>query len=525
MLNESFGESFNVDGFTETNGIWTKTDGANFWIFNEATGNLALATGYSKWAVTHAGGQGADFDFDGNGVANGAEYFMGISGSSLALLPGPVTSGGVMSMTWPRDPAATVDSFEVQYSTTLGDDWTAVPAADVNLSDPTMVVYTFPSSLAGRCFVRLSVQAEPIVLQPPVPYSLLNPPVGISPAITREPYSWSFGTDIRQYPKQEWTKTERAAYEAKVDWFHRAKFGVFFHYLAGGQWNTTSWNQWVNSVDVERVADQAQELGAGYVIISLGQNQIYSCAPNPVIDQYWGPGYTSQRDLPMELGLALQARGIPMMLYFATDNQYQMPRPATFTGTSRYTRWLEVAQWYSDHYGTLCKGWWVDGLTEFIPDYCIDMHEALKHGNADALVTSGQHELSDFIHGHCMPNWARQSSVVKPFFGRWDPDFKVQWHVFQYIGDQWGRPGCSKITTDLVNYARDVVRGGGVITFDIGTFTEGCFWSLPPSIPTGIKSDGTRIGPFLYIPEDQMQQLRAVRDALQSILPSDGSGK
>ena len=53
----------------------------------------------------------------------------------------------------------------------------------------------------------------------------------------------------------------------------------------------------------------------------------------------------------------------------------------------------------------------------------------------------------------------------------------------------------------MINYARKVVEGGGVITFDIGTFDE------KPRI----------VGPYLDIDDAQMKQLRAIRDALQDI--------
>jgi hypothetical protein len=367
-----------------------------------------------------------------------------------------------------------------------------------------------PKVLALVAFAFLG--AAPTI---PAPNPALHPPKGITPAQTREAFPWSF-SGRRQYPKQTWTSAERKLYEQRVDWFHKAKYGIFFHFLSGGKWTRDQWNRWVDAVDVEKVADQAKEIGAGYVCITLGQNQIYSCAPNAVIEKVWGP-YTSKRDLPLDLARALKKRGIPLLLYIATDNQYQMPRPASFRGNDRFQQWIDVARWYSDHYGADCKGWWVDGLEEFTKDYCRNIHKALKHGNPDALVCSGQYELSDMLHGHCRPEWYRQSLVVKPFYGRWDPDFNIQWHVFQYVGGTWGAPGCTKKTEDLVKYASDVVRGGGVITFDLGTFKKSCFWQYPSNQPAG---DG--VGPYLEIQPDQFEQLKAVRDALQKIPVSDG---
>lgn len=368
----------------------------------------------------------------------------------------------------------------------------------------------------------------------PVPYATLNPPPGITPAQTREWFSWSFPEHTvsdpnlpGRLPRQTWTPEARKAYEQKVDWFHQARYGIFFHFLSGGKWTPEEWDKWVEAVDVEKVADQAKELGVGYVIITLGQNQIYSCAPNPLIDELWktAPGqYTSKRDLPMDLADALEKRGIPMMLYVAADSQYKMPRPAFLKDSDRFDNWIKVCQWYSDHYGTKSKGWWVDGLEEHTKDYRVNICNALKHGNPDALVGSGHYEISDFVHGHCRPEWGRQITVVKPFYGRWDADFGIQWHVLLHVGYSWGRAGCHMGPERLVKYAVDVVRGGGIITFDLGTFSEGGFDGMPKEMPDGLKADGSRIGPFLKIQPDQMEILKSVRDALKAIPASDGSG-
>ena len=352
-------------------------------------------------------------------------------------------------------------------------------------------------------------------------------PSDISPAHTREPFSWSFPEYENpdpalpgRFPRKVWSPEERIAYEARVDWFYRARYGIVFHYLACGAETPREWNEWVDAVDVEKVAEQAKAIGAGYVVISLGQNSVYSCAPNPVIDANWRRDdglCTSRRDLPMDLWKALDRRGIPMMLYIATDHHYRMPRRLGMGDTEAYKTWIDVARWYSDHYGTRCRGWWVDGLLEFIPGYRMDITRALRHGNPEALVASGHYEISDFLHGHCMEDWERQRRVVKPYYGRWDVDFNIQWHVLQYIGPTWGAPGCNKAPAQLVRYATEVVRGGGVITFDLGTFSEGCFYKLPEDAPNGKLPDGSRIGPFLEIQPDQFAILESVREALKDI--------
>jgi hypothetical protein len=113
--------------------------------------NSNLPGSYGSWAATNAGGQAADLDFDGDGVANGLEYFMGETGSSFTANPQPDSSRVV---SWPRDPAATGVSFKVWSSTNLAT-WTDVTAG-ADTSDPDFVKYTIPASTAP-IFVRLSV--------------------------------------------------------------------------------------------------------------------------------------------------------------------------------------------------------------------------------------------------------------------------------------------------------------------------------------------------------------------------------
>ena len=71
--------------------------------------------------------------------------------------------------------------------------------------------------------------------------------------------------------------------------------------------------------------------------------------------------------------------------------------------------------------------------------------------------------------GHCIgSNWEKQREFCRPFFGRWDPDFNIQWQALMYLGNYWGGIETRMKTDELVSYAVDIVKGGGVITFDVG---------------------------------------------------------
>lgn len=112
--------------------------------------NSTLPSGYGTWASANAGGQTSGGDFDGDGVKNGVEYFMGQTGSTFTANPSLV--GG--TITWPKDPAFS-GTYEVQTSNNLVN-WTNVEPRPTPTPQNT-IVYT-PSGVAP-VFVRLQVVA------------------------------------------------------------------------------------------------------------------------------------------------------------------------------------------------------------------------------------------------------------------------------------------------------------------------------------------------------------------------------
>jgi len=151
VTSKTYGGSFAVTGFTGASHVWTKVTGGNTWTFTEATGILSVGPGntYASWATTNAGGGTADQDYDHDGVPNGVEYFMGLTGSSFTLNPAPDATGKI---TWPKDPAATA-TYVVQTSADLVT-WTTATTGVVD--NGTSVQYTIPTGDPKR-FVRLKV--------------------------------------------------------------------------------------------------------------------------------------------------------------------------------------------------------------------------------------------------------------------------------------------------------------------------------------------------------------------------------
>ncbi|MEO5714330.1 MAG: autotransporter-associated beta strand repeat-containing protein [Luteolibacter sp.] len=118
----------------------------------------AVATGYAGWAAANAPGQTKNQDHDNDGVANGIEYFMGLSGSGFTA--NPALSGG--TVTWTKGGSYTGTygtDFLVQSSTDLVN-WTIVPVGSGALgtvaNNAGSVTYTPPTGDTKR-FGRLVV--------------------------------------------------------------------------------------------------------------------------------------------------------------------------------------------------------------------------------------------------------------------------------------------------------------------------------------------------------------------------------
>jgi autotransporter-associated beta strand protein len=117
---------------------------------------LVKASGYSDWATQWAGGQGINQDFDGDGVANGIEFFMGQTTSGFTA--GPSLSGKTISWTKGASYPGTYGvDYRIETSATLGaGSWTTVPANDPNLNNGSPLQYTLPTG-QPKVFSRLVV--------------------------------------------------------------------------------------------------------------------------------------------------------------------------------------------------------------------------------------------------------------------------------------------------------------------------------------------------------------------------------
>ncbi|MBK8884499.1 MAG: alpha-L-fucosidase [Bacteroidales bacterium] len=285
-----------------------------------------------------------------------------------------------------------------------------------------------------------------------------------------------------------------------TDWFHDAGFGIMFHYLSSNivpDGTAKEWNDAVDSFDAENFAQKANEAGAGFVMVTLGQNSGYYCSPNAAFDSVVGvkPGeLCSFRDLPGDLIKALGKYNIPVILYLPSNppvnnrlvsEKFRYPLGKD-SATSQYNQPIlesMIREW-SLRYGTGAKGWWFDGLYEWNAIRSTRMDMSLNHNISThtlAAKAGNHHSIVTYNYGfgkihvntpYCDYSSGEKQTIDEIPSSRWVED-GVQWFLFTYLGEQWGGKGQQFKTADLTMKAKQIVDNGGVLCLDVVVDAKG----------------------------------------------------
>jgi len=291
----------------------------------------------------------------------------------------------------------------------------------------------------------------------------------------------------------------------RTDWFKNAQWGVFTHYMAdtvlkGPEISVENWNKAVDSFDVERMANTLAGAGAGYYVITLGQNSGYYCSPNAAYDKITGiaPGKCSKRDLVADLSNALQAKGIRLMVYLpsgAPDRDPEAmkalewqpgkyPRWAYPNGgpeggdprlDSFQRKWESVIKEWSLRWGNKVSGWWFDGC--YFPE-AMYRHDdppnfesfaaAARAGNPESIVAFNPGVTVPIISLTPFEDYTageinEPEKVTCP--GRWVNG--AQFHMLSYLGQNWAAAPPRFEAAKAVEYTKAIAGQGGVVTWDV----------------------------------------------------------
>jgi hypothetical protein len=331
-------------------------------------------------------------------------------------------------------------------------------------------------------------------------------------------------------------------------WLSNAKYGIFIHYLPGinSYWpngndgtysnlasvpqggTNSAWDNNVWSFNVPAFVQQAVDMGVGYVVFSVGQSSGYYCSPNNNYQTYTGTSvgeFTSHRDLIAELGPALGAKGIYLMVYLASEGPQgafplrrwdssvcypaQNIHAANPNGAAYETYFRErfnnvVTEWSTRWTGKVA-GWWLDGC--FLGSGYRDKSDnnnglanlnaliaACKSGNPNAIVAANpQLEFSGLEYTALTTN--QDFTAGEDCIFRRYPDSRfinyngvnMQWHTLSYLGRNllngnnqemwgtgWGKATTSRYTDEqLIKYVKFVSDNGGAVTIDVAIAPNG----------------------------------------------------
>jgi hypothetical protein len=281
----------------------------------------------------------------------------------------------------------------------------------------------------------------------------------------------------------------------RAAWMPEAQWGVMTHYLADWktrdyklQLNVEQWNRMVDGFDVEALAKQLEQVGAGWYQISIGQNSGYYLAPNRVYGEIAGirPSKCSRRDLVADLAAALGKRGIRLLVYLpsgapgqdkAADAALEW-RNGPAPNREFQVKWERVIREWSTRWGKKVSGWWFDGC--YFPNTMYrsaaapnfeSFAAAARAGNPEAVVAFNPGVVyrmlsltpfEDFTAGEI--DKPELVTIRRAVDGKVDG---TQVHMLSYLGSTWGRGEPRFTAEQAVGYTKKVRDQGGVVTWDV----------------------------------------------------------
>ena len=267
-----------------------------------------------------------------------------------------------------------------------------------------------------------------------------------------------------------------------TDWM-AGRAGLFAHFLYGADMA----DRVAKEFDVPALVKQVVDAKADYLVLTLGQNTGWMCAPNVTYEKTAGyaPGARCcPRDIPGELAAALKPHGVKLLLYLPcqppmhdveAETRFGFPaEPAHRDRTvnrAAAREWAKVIEEWSRRYGDAVAGWWFDGAYRWIrfDDEIAEIYAAaVKRGNPHAVVAFNEGvqkpvrpwtQAGDYLAGEV--NEPLDEACAGRFLG------DRQWHVLTYCGKTWGRSDCRFSDAQWIAWMKPALAAGGAVTVDV----------------------------------------------------------
>lgn len=302
----------------------------------------------------------------------------------------------------------------------------------------------------------------------------------------------------------------------------QAKVGLFVHYVFGQTKGAPALytpmtiegrkpkdlNELADAFDPKKLADFAETMGAEYVIFTAfhaGMNTLY---PSRVMGEIC-PEKTSKRDVIRELQDAMDAKGIPLMLYWHPTDSHDLSREEFDRITAKFPDFgefvLKLMQETTARYGSRIAGYWFDAPNGKYSQTSVPHFKAMilkDTPNAVIWANGNRRDLCNLTTKECSPrpspdlntdNWETKTTQMCMLPG-------VGW---------WAKPH-GKIAIDAQGMFRYTVRLAGTK----GQANGGAAWS---DGPYGDNTWGSGVAENLA---ELGRMLKARREAIYGTRPS-----
>jgi alpha-L-fucosidase len=306
----------------------------------------------------------------------------------------------------------------------------------------------------------------------------------------------------------------------RAAWLAEARWGVMTHYLA--DWlarshdidmNVEQWNKLIDDFDVDGLATQLKSTGAGYLVLTIGQNSGYYLAPNDAYDVLAGrhPSRCSRRDLVLDIARALRERGLKLIVYLPAGapagDRTARAALAWRQGADRNREfqlaWERIISQWSNQWGDAVAGWWFDGCywpnamyRHAEPPNFESFAAAARAGNPNSAVAFNPGVVDRVISVTPFEDYtAGEINDIQTTLLRRIEDGRVDGahvHKLSYLGRTWGAgmPRYEQLNDIAIPWTRKIIESGGAVTWDVPVDPSG-------RIPTAFIDQLREIGAAL----------------------------
>lgn len=292
---------------------------------------------------------------------------------------------------------------------------------------------------------------------------------------------------------------------ANTDWLAKCRYGVGLHWTAQTvprKGPPLPFQRAVDSWDVKGLVERLAYAGADYLLLTATHALQMLPAPHAVVDRLL-PGRTCRRDLIAELADALDAKGMPLLVYYnhSCNGAQDAPWEKAVGYHDRDKRrlaenLLEIVGWMGECYRQRIKAWWFDSpysldrrgphnsVTTDMAGFQFPWERftaAAKAGHADRLVTYNAGVDQTFLYTTHQDYWAGEMVDLKhPAAARRLPS-GLQWFGWTCLEDRrWVHsrldseiPKPLYSDQELLAYVGACNRHQAPMTFNVGIYQDG----------------------------------------------------